>query len=118
MDFLFILNSALLGVGLAMDAFSVSLANGLHEPQMAKKRMCGIAGVYAFFQYAMPMIGWICVHTIGIELLAPSLSPPFLIVLFYNLILPTSIKKTFLFRFPSLFSFFLCFSLLPDTIIE
>ena len=64
MDFLFILNSALLGVGLAMDAFSVSLANGLHEPKKKKKRMCGIAGVYAFFQYAMPMIGWICVHTI------------------------------------------------------
>ena len=26
--------------------------------------MCFIAGVYAFFQFAMPMIGWICVHTI------------------------------------------------------
>lgn len=61
---LFIGNSAALGVGLAMDAFSVSLANGLHEPQMRKRRMCLIAGVYAFFQYAMPMIGWICVHTI------------------------------------------------------
>lgn len=64
MDFLFILNSAALGVGLAMDAFSVSLANGLHEPEMRGKRMCGIAGVYALFQYAMPMIGWVCVHTI------------------------------------------------------
>ena len=30
MNFIFILNSAALGVGLAMDAFSVSLANGLH----------------------------------------------------------------------------------------
>lgn len=30
-SFVFFLNSALLGVGLAMDAFSVSLANGLHE---------------------------------------------------------------------------------------
>ena len=64
MDFLFFANSAALGVGLAMDAFSVSLANGLHEPRMARGRMCGIAGVYAFFQYAMPMIGWVCVHTI------------------------------------------------------
>ena len=64
MDFLFVMNSAALGVGLAMDAFSVSMANGLHEPGMGKGRMCGIAGVYAFFQYAMPMIGWICVHTI------------------------------------------------------
>lgn len=61
---LFFFNSVLLGLGLAMDAFSVSLANGLHEPDMEKKRMCGMAGVFAFFQAAMPMIGWICVHTI------------------------------------------------------
>jgi putative Mn2+ efflux pump MntP len=31
---------------------------------MKKSRMCFIAGIYAFFQFAMPMIGWICVHTI------------------------------------------------------
>lgn len=63
-SFLFFFNSILLGVGLAMDAFSVSLANGLNEPQMKIRKMCGIAGVFAFFQFAMPMIGWICVHTI------------------------------------------------------
>ena len=63
-SFVFFINSILLGVGLAMDAFSVSLANGLEEPNMKKRRMCFIAGVYAFFQFAMPMIGWICVHTI------------------------------------------------------
>lgn len=63
-NMLFFFNSILLGVGLAMDAFSVSLANGLHEPTMEKKKMCGIAGVFAFFQAVMPMIGWICVHTI------------------------------------------------------
>ena len=34
---LFFLNSALLGVGLSMDAFSVSLADGLHEPDMTRK---------------------------------------------------------------------------------
>ena len=60
----FFINSVLLGVGLAMDAFSVSLANGLEEPDMKKSRMCFMAGIYAFFQFAMPMIGWICVHTI------------------------------------------------------
>lgn len=60
----FLVNSVLLGIGLAMDAFSVSLANGLNEPAMRKKRMCVIAGVFALFQAAMPMIGWICVHTI------------------------------------------------------
>ena len=62
--FAFILESALLGVGLAMDAFSVSLANGLNEPNMKPLRMSGIAGVFAGFQALMPMIGWICVHTI------------------------------------------------------
>lgn len=61
---MFFVNSALLGVGLAMDAFSVSMTNGLNEPNMRHRRMSAIAGVYAFFQYAMPMIGWICVHTI------------------------------------------------------
>lgn len=64
MDFLFIFKSIGLGAGLAMDAFSVSLANGLNEPQIKKSRMCLIAGVFAFFQFAMPMVGWLCVHTI------------------------------------------------------
>ncbi len=63
-NLLFFFNSALLGVGLAMDAFSVSLANGLNEPEMRRGRLCTIAGVFAFFQALMPMIGWICVHTI------------------------------------------------------
>jgi len=63
-NFVFFFNSVLLGVGLAMDAFSVSLANGLNETCMKKKKMCGVAGVFALFQAAMPMIGWICVHTI------------------------------------------------------
>lgn len=60
----FVGNSILLGVGLAMDAFSVSLANGLNEPAMKKKKMCLIAGVFAVFQALMPMTGWFCVHTI------------------------------------------------------
>ena len=63
-NLIFFVNSVLLGVGLAMDAFSVSIANALSESQMKKSRMCFIAGIYAFFQFAMPMIGWICVHTI------------------------------------------------------
>ena len=63
-NFIFFFNSVLLGVALAMDAFSVSLANGLNEPKMTKNKMCGVAGTFAFFQALMPMIGWICVHTI------------------------------------------------------
>ena len=61
---MFFLNSVMLGVGLAMDAFSVSMANGLNEPKMKKSKMCCIAGVFAGFQALMPMVGWICVHTI------------------------------------------------------
>ena len=63
-DFGFFVTSVLLGVGLAMDAFSVSLANGLHEPKMKKGKMCEIAGVFAVFQAVMPLIGWLCVHTV------------------------------------------------------
>ncbi len=64
LDFIFFFNSALLGVGLAMDAFTVSLANGLNEPDMKQKRICGIAGIFAFFQALMPLIGWFLIHTI------------------------------------------------------
>lgn len=64
LDFLFFFNSILLGIGLAMDAFSVSLANGLNEPQMSKKKMLSIAGTFGFFQALMPTVGWLCVHTI------------------------------------------------------
>lgn len=60
----FFINSVLLGVGLAMDAFSVSLANGLNDPGMKAGKMSGIAGVFAVFQALMPMIGWVCVHTV------------------------------------------------------
>ena len=63
LDLSFILQSVLLGVGLAMDAFSVSLANGLREPNMSVPRMVGIAGTYAGFQFIMPVIGWFFVHT-------------------------------------------------------
>lgn len=64
LDFIFFFNCILLGVGLAMDAFSVSLANGLNEPNMKGRKMCGIAGVFGVFQGLMPLIGWICIHTI------------------------------------------------------
>ena len=58
-----VVTSALLGVGLAMDAFSVSLANGLADKDMRIGRMLVIAGTFAGFQFAMPMIGWVFVHT-------------------------------------------------------
>lgn len=63
--FVFFLNSILFGVGLAMDAFSVSMANGLNEPDMPLKREVLIAGTFAFFQIIMPLAGWVCVRYIS-----------------------------------------------------
>ena len=45
-SFVFFFNSVLLSVGLAMDAFSVSMANGLNEPKMKSGRISLIAGCY------------------------------------------------------------------------
>ena len=64
LNFIFFFNSILLGVGLAMDAFSVSLADGLHEPTMKPRKMSIIAGMFALFQALMPLTGWFFVHTI------------------------------------------------------
>ena len=69
-SFEFIFNSIMLGIGLAMDAFSVSLANGLNEPCMKKKKIFTIAFVFAAFQAIMPLIGWFCVHTIADKFVA------------------------------------------------
>lgn len=60
----FFIVNIFLGVGLAMDAFSVSLVNGISEPCMKKKKIVLIALVFALFQAAMPLTGWLCVHTI------------------------------------------------------
>lgn len=62
-DLVFVLTAALLGVGLAMDAFSVSVADGLAEPNMKKRKVLLISGVFAAFQAAMPLAGWFVVHS-------------------------------------------------------
>lgn len=64
MNFIFFANSALLGLGLSMDAFSVSLANGLSEPNMPAKKTALISGTFAFFQALMPLTGWFFVSTL------------------------------------------------------
>lgn len=64
-NFIFFFNSILLGVGLAMDAFSVSLANGLNEPDMKTSKVLLVAGVFGVFQGFMPLAGWVCIHTIA-----------------------------------------------------
>ena len=62
---IFLLNSVLLGIGLAMDAFSVSLANGLNAPKLSRGIKAAIPLTFAGFQFLMPMIGWFCVHSIA-----------------------------------------------------
>lgn len=69
-SFQFVFNSVLLGIGLAMDAFSVSLANGLHEPRMKIKKQLSIALVFAVFQALMPLTGWFCVISVADKFLA------------------------------------------------
>ncbi len=64
-DFPFFCTAILLGLGLAMDAFSVSLANGMNEPKMKMGKSLGVSGIFAFFQFIMPLVGWICVSTIA-----------------------------------------------------
>ena len=64
LTFSFFFTSVMLGAGLAMDAFSVSLANGLNEPNMRKRKVAGVAGIFAVFQGVMPLAGWLCVHCI------------------------------------------------------
>ena len=59
-----LLRGAMLGAGLAMDAFSVSLANGLREPAMRRSKALRIAGVFALFQTGMPLLGWLLVRTV------------------------------------------------------
>ena len=64
MDYSFFANSFLLGIGLAMDAFSVSIVNGMREPGMRKKKLFLMAGAFAFFQCLMPIVGWVLVRTV------------------------------------------------------
>ena len=58
----FLLQSVLLGAGLAMDAFSVSVAHGIRSPEMPPLRRGVIAGTFALFQIVMPLLGWFLVH--------------------------------------------------------
>lgn len=64
MNLSFFITSIMLGIGLAMDAFSVSLVAGMSETKMKKSKMLTVAGVFAFFQALMPMLGWILIHTV------------------------------------------------------
>lgn len=62
-NFMFFFNSILLGIGLAMDAFSVSMADGLSDTKIKTGKIFIIAGIFAFFQALMPLTGWFFVHS-------------------------------------------------------
>lgn len=70
-----IISALCLGAALAMDAFSVSLTNGLAEPCGTKRRAALIAGIFAGFQTAMPLIGWLLVSTVATQfaMVAPAI---------------------------------------------
>ena len=64
-SFAFWMTSVLLGFALAMDSFSVSVADGLANPMITQKQKMVIPFVFGFFQFIMPVIGWCCVHTVA-----------------------------------------------------
>ena len=59
-----IINSIMLGAGLAMDAFSVSIADGMIVGGSMAAMSLAIAGTFALFQFIMPLAGWACVHAL------------------------------------------------------
>lgn len=54
-----IFNIVLIGVGLAMDAFAVTIAKSLSVKDIKKKEILTIAGVFGLFQAGMPLLGWL-----------------------------------------------------------
>ena len=66
----------LIGVALAMDAFAVSLTNGMLEPKMPFWKAALVAGAYALFQFMMPLVGYYCGYAFSsfVAKIAPWLS--------------------------------------------
>jgi len=54
-----ILATLAIAVGLAMDAFSVSIAGGATLKKDIIKTALIAGGMFGFFQFAMPVIGWL-----------------------------------------------------------
>jgi len=68
-----ILSTLAISIGLAMDAFSVSIAGGATLKKNIIKTALIAGGIFGFFQFAMPVIGWLIgaplagvVSTIGV----------------------------------------------------
>ena len=61
-----ILQVILLGVALAMDAFAVSVVDGLVYQDINKKKSFFIAGLFGFMQGLMPLIGFYLIEIIEV----------------------------------------------------
>ena len=55
---------ALLALGVSMDAFAVSICKGLCMRKATLKAQATCGAWFGGFQGLMPLIGWICIHTI------------------------------------------------------
>lgn len=49
----------LIGIGLAMDAFAVSICKGIKMPKLKKTHVAVIALFFGGFQMLMPLMGWL-----------------------------------------------------------
>ena len=56
---MWIIESILLAIAMAMDAFAVSVTNGLSEPNMKRRKVLIIALTFGTFQALMPLIGFL-----------------------------------------------------------
>ena len=65
MDFKILLEIVLLGIALSMDAFAVSVTDGLTYTDINKKKSFFIAGVFGVMQALMPLIGFWLVEIIA-----------------------------------------------------
>ena len=65
MTFEIIISIVLFGIALAMDAFAVSVTDGLIYSDINKKRIFFIAGTFGIMQALMPVVGYYAVELIS-----------------------------------------------------
>lgn len=61
----FLLNVIGMGLGLAADAFSVAFASGIQDIGMSRKKANRIALYFGFFQFLMPLLGYLIFHLLA-----------------------------------------------------
>lgn len=66
MSGIIILNGLLFGLGLAVDVFIMALTDGLDYPDIKRAKLLMLAMLFSAFNIIMPMLGWLCMHTISV----------------------------------------------------